>query len=141
MPRTMYAACSAWPGASRRISPRPRCAAKRVCPSTALSWWRSPRPRCRGPLLLPGDRSRALKPPAGAVYALVRQPRLDAPRASIGAVGQGAGRALGAADRADWRRQDAGGILAELGGTEWSSVSFLAACASGSLPPCGGGWG
>ena len=66
-------------------------------PSTAM-------PR---PLLLAGDRPRTPKCPAGAVYPLVRQPRLDAARASVGTVGQGAGRALGAADRADRRRQDA----------------------------------
>ena len=56
-------------------------------------------------LLLAGDRSRTPKRPAGAVYALVRQPRLDAARAPVGTVGQGAGRPLGAADRADWRGQ------------------------------------
>src|SRR6202008_4408132 len=104
------AACLAWPASSRRISPKPRCAVKRACPSTASLWWRSPRPRCRGPLLLASDRPRTPNPPAGAVYPLVRQPRLDAALASIGTVGQGAGRALGAADRADRRRQDLGRI-------------------------------
>src|ERR1700690_1791245 len=114
--KDMFAPCSALLASSRRIPPKPRCAAKKASPSIASSWWRSPRPRCIGSLLLAGARPRPFKPHAGAVYALVRQPRLDAARASAGTVGQGRGRALGAADRADWRRQDAGGIFAELGG-------------------------
>src|ERR1700719_491497 len=127
MARTMYAACSALPASSRRTSPRPRCAAKKACPSIASSWWRSPRPRCLGRLLLAGDRPRTHSSLAGAVHPLVRQPRLDAARAPAGTVGQGAGWALGAADRADRRRQDLGGVLTEPGGAEWSSVSLLTA--------------
>ena len=51
---------------------------------------------------------------ARAVRALVRAARLDAARASARTAGEGARRPLGAADRADRRRQDAGGISAEL---------------------------
>ena len=65
------------------------------------------------PLLLARDRPRARRSPAGRFRALVRQPRLGAARASARAFGQGAGRPLGAPDRADRRRQDARGLSAE----------------------------
>ena len=55
---------------------------------------------------------------AGGVRPLVRRTRLGAARASIGTAGEGAGRPLGAADRTDRRRQDAGGISADPGGVE-----------------------
>ncbi|WP_371740480.1 ligase-associated DNA damage response DEXH box helicase [Bradyrhizobium sp. LCT2] len=63
---------------------------------------------------------------------MVRGARLVAARASTGAAGEGARGPLRAADRADRRRQDAGGISADAGGV----VFFLF-----SLPPCGGGAG
>ena len=61
---------------------------------------------------------------------MVRGARLVAARASAGAAGQGPRRPLRAADRADRRRQDAGGISADAGGAERSP-----------LPPCGGAVG
>ena len=48
--------------------------------------------------------------------AMVRQARLDAARASVGIAREGASRPLGAADRADRRRQDAGGFSADAHG-------------------------
>ena len=80
-----------------------------------------PRPCHANALALARDRSRPRRrgaAAAGAVRPLVREPRLDAARASAGTSGQGARRPLGAADRADRRRQDAGGISAEPGGVE-----------------------
>src|SRR5580658_739228 len=110
------------PASSRYISPKPRCAAKRACRSTALSWWHS---------YGANDRPRTLKRLAGCLYPLVRQSRLDAASASARIVGQGRGRTLGAADRTDRRRQDAGGIFTESRGAERQ------------LPPplAGEGWG
>ncbi len=55
---------------------------------------------------------------------MVRVARLVATRASIGAARKGPRRRVGAADRADRRRQDVGGVSADIG------RAFL------SLPPC-----
>ncbi len=57
---------------------------------------------------------------------MVRVARLVAARASVGAAGKGPRRSLRAADRADRRRQDAGGVSADIGG------AFLAAARGGS---------
>ena len=72
---------------------------------------------------------------ARAVRALVRAARLDAARASARTAGEGARRPLGAADRADRRRQDAGGLSAELGGVEREAHG---ATALGVPPPLRG---
>ncbi len=53
------------------------------------------------------------RPDAGAVRGVVRRARLDAAAAPGRAAGEGAGRALGAADRADRRGQDARRFPAE----------------------------
>ena len=57
-------------------------------------------------------------PAAGYFRALVRTARLAAARASARIAGEGASRALGAADRADRRRQDAGRFPADAGRIE-----------------------
>ena len=95
---------------------KPRCAPKRACRCDGLVVVASTVRIC--PLGLARERSRTRRAAARAVRALVRQPRLDAARASARAPGEGARRPLGAADRADRRRQDAGRISAEPGGAE-----------------------
>ena len=59
---------------------------------------------------------------AGPFPDMVRRARLVAARASAGAAGQGARRPLGAADRADRRRQDAGRLSADAGGAVHAAV-------------------
>ena len=125
------------PASPSRFFPRFQYAAKKGCRWIALSWSRRPRPRRKRPLLLPDDRSRAARSPAGHFRTLVRQPRLGAARASARTSGQGASRPFGAADRADRRRQDAGRISAEPGGVE--RLRWLSGCAAerkeNSSPP------
>ncbi len=67
---------------------------------------------------------RAGRAAARPLPGVVCGPRLVAARASARAAGEGARGPFGAADRADRRRQDAGGISADAGGAEF--------CAGGS---------
>ena len=62
------------------------------------------------------DRSDAAPLLPDRVRPLVRRPRLGAAPAPARIAGEGAGRAFGAADRADRRRQDAGRLPADAGG-------------------------
>src|SRR5271167_1046409 len=56
---------------------------------------------------------------------MVRRPRLVAARASTRATSKGAGGSLGAADRTNRRRQDAGRIFADIGGVVAFGGSFI----------------
>src|SRR6185295_9871161 len=70
-------------------------------------------PRTGADARTPADRRAARQ-----LHALVRTARLDAARAPARSAGARARRPLGAADRADRRRQDARGVPADTGGVE-----------------------
>ena len=109
------------PVASRRSR---RCAPKRACRSTASSWSREPStaPCTRARYFWRDDASSNAHScrnhsRAGSPAAAGRRARISL------SFWQGAGRPLGAADRADRRRQDARGIPAEPGGAERSAAA------------------
>src|SRR5258705_4631515 len=77
---------------------------------------------------------------AGPLSPLVRRPRLVAARASAGVARKGPRRSLGALDRADRRRQNAGRILGDAGGIE-RGLSFRAVCSTPPAKRRGGGGG